>query len=129
MSSYITDELNCLELHTESNEDEYVVYKCEPDNKVMGQALKKAYDKKLKAAIASLSSAQLRDYLAKGSLMLGDIQIESGWLRVEKLFNDKYANDPGVGCASTDVSCALLNIAIDDDLRQLGQGREIRNRI
>ena len=49
--------------------------------------------------------------------MLGDIKIEKDWLRVEKVFNDKYANRPGVGCASTDVSCTLLNIVIDDDLK------------
>ena len=43
------DELNCLELNIEANEDEYIVYKCDPNNKLIGQALKKAYDKKLKA--------------------------------------------------------------------------------
>ena len=36
VASYITDELNCLELKTDDNEDEYVVYKCEPDNKLIG---------------------------------------------------------------------------------------------
>ena len=36
VQSYIMDELNCLELKTESNEDAYVVYKCEPDNKLIG---------------------------------------------------------------------------------------------
>jgi isoleucyl-tRNA synthetase len=45
---YIMDELNCLDLITELNEDEYIEYKCEPDNKEIGSVLKKAYDKKLK---------------------------------------------------------------------------------
>ena len=66
VQTYIMEELNCLELKTESNEDEFVEYNCEPDNKLIGQALKKAYDKKLKAEIANLSSAQLRDYLKNG---------------------------------------------------------------
>ena len=57
VKSYIMDELNCLELKTESNEDAFVVYKCEPDNKLIGQALKKAYNKKMKKEIASLTSA------------------------------------------------------------------------
>ena len=73
---YIKEELNCLELLTESNEDTYIQYKCEPDNKEIGSVLKKAYDKKLKAEIANLSSAQLRDYLHNGTLMLGDVKIE-----------------------------------------------------
>lgn len=45
VSSYITEELNCLELKTEQNEDEYVEYKCTPDNRVMGEALGKAFNK------------------------------------------------------------------------------------
>lgn len=72
---YIKEELNCLELITESNEDAYVTYKCEPDNREIGSVLKKSYDKKMKTAIANLSSAQLREYLKNGSLMLGDVKI------------------------------------------------------
>lgn len=45
VSNYITEELNCLELKTEQNEDEYVEYKCTPDNRVMGEALGKAFNK------------------------------------------------------------------------------------
>jgi isoleucyl-tRNA synthetase len=45
VASYITEELNCLELKTESNEDEYVEYKCTPDNKLMGEALQKKFTK------------------------------------------------------------------------------------
>lgn len=57
VQSYIMDELNCLELKTEQNEDEYVSYKCEPDNKEIGSVLKKAYDKSLKEKITNLSSS------------------------------------------------------------------------
>jgi len=44
--------------------------------------LKKKFDKDFKKKIASLSSAQLRDYLKDGSLMIGDIKIEQDWLKV-----------------------------------------------
>jgi len=71
VSSYIMEELNCLELKTESAEDEYLDYKCEPDNRAIGSVLKKAYDKKLKTAISKLSSAELREYLKNGTLMVG----------------------------------------------------------
>lgn len=63
VSGYIKEELNCLELITVGDEDAYLTYKCQPDNKAIGGALKKAYDKKLKTAIEKLTSAQLRDYL------------------------------------------------------------------
>lgn len=41
VQDYIKDELNCLEVKTDKDEDKYVDYKCEPDNKEMGAALKK----------------------------------------------------------------------------------------
>ena len=48
VKGYIIEELNVLELKTDGNEDEYIDYKCEPDNREIGSVLKKAYDKKLK---------------------------------------------------------------------------------
>jgi len=117
VSQYIKEELNCLELITESNEDAFVDYKCEPDNKLIGGALKKAYDKKMKAAISNLSSAQLRDYLKNGSLMLGDVKIESGWLKVGKVFNAKYTDNADFAGASNMTSSVLLKTALDDGLK------------
>lgn len=129
MKSYIIEELNVLELKTEENEDEYIDYKCEPDNREIGSVLKKAYDKKLKKEIASLSSAQLRDYLKNGSLMIGEVKIEQGWLKVEKIFKDKHAQSKVTACASNMTSSVLLNIEQDENLKQLGTSREITNRI
>jgi hypothetical protein len=48
VQNYILDELNCLELKVESNEDDFVDYRCDPDNKEIGSVLKKAFDKKFK---------------------------------------------------------------------------------
>ena len=129
VSSYIKEELNCLELITKSDEDEFLSYKCEPDNKLIGGALKKAYDKKMKAEITNLSSAQLRDYLKTGSLMLGNVKIENGWLKVAKVFNDKYTTNPDYAGASNMTSSVLLRTALDDELKLQGQSRELTNRI
>jgi isoleucyl-tRNA synthetase len=93
VQDYIKDELNCLEVKTDNDEDKYIDYKCEPDNKEMGAALKKQYDKKLKTEISSLSSAQLRQYLKDGYIMIGDIKIEDGWLKVQKVFKDEFSNN------------------------------------
>jgi hypothetical protein len=43
VSSYIKEELNCLEFNIETNEEAYVLYETNPDNKEMGAVLKKAY--------------------------------------------------------------------------------------
>lgn len=45
VESYIKDELNCLALEFDTNENEYVIYNSEPDNELCGKALQKAYAK------------------------------------------------------------------------------------
>lgn len=129
VSAYITEELNCLELKTEQNEDEYVEYKCEPDHRLMGQALGKAFNKQLKKEIPTLPSSQLRDYLREGSTMHGALKIEAGWLKVEKLFKDKYQKSEEYACASNATSSVLLVTTMDETLIKMGHSREITNRI
>lgn len=114
---YICGELNCLELKLEQNEDEYVVYKCEPDNKLMGSVLKKAFDKKFKEKITKLTSDELAWYIKEGYLMVDATKIEDGWLKVEKNFNAKYMDNKEKGCASNFTSCVMLNITIDEPLK------------
>lgn len=45
LSSYIKEELNCLDFEIRENEEEYVIYNTDPDHREMGQALKKLYTK------------------------------------------------------------------------------------
>lgn len=129
VSSYITEELNCLELRTEQNEDEYLQYKGYPDNKAIGQALGKGFNKQVKETIAGLTSDQLRKYLKDGKLKVKDLKIEAGWLRVEKLFTDKYQKSKEHACASGGHSSVLLVTTLDDKLIRMGHTREITNRI
>ena len=126
---YILEELNCLELIVESNEEEFVTYKCEPDNRTMGQALKKAYDKNMKAKIASLPSQQLREYLLNGTTTVDGTLIQEGWLKVEKVFIDAFANSEQHGCASNMTSSVLLNTVLDENLKKMGYAREVTNKI
>jgi hypothetical protein len=95
----------------------------------MGAALKKQYDKKLKAAISNLTSAQLRQYLKEGHIMLGDVKILDGWLRVQKVFKDEYTNNDDFGCSTDLQTCVMLKTSMDDNLKQMGMSREITNKI
>lgn len=56
VQKYIMEELNCLKIDLISNEDDYVVYKAQGENREMGQAFGKKFDKAAKAAIENLSS-------------------------------------------------------------------------
>ena len=49
LEKYIKEELNVLELVLTKDEDDYVVYKATPDNRAMGQAFGKKFDKNMKA--------------------------------------------------------------------------------
>ena len=121
--------MNCLELITQANEDEFVNYKCEPDNREIGSVLKKAFDKDLKAKIANLSSAELKTYLRDGFVMIGDIKIEPGWLKVEKVFNEKYTADKDFACATSEVAAVMLNTVTNEKLQFLATAREITSKI
>jgi len=61
--------------------------------------------------------------------MHGDLKIEQDWLKVEKKFNDKYLKSEEFACASNMTSSVLLKTTLDDNLLQMGQAREITNRI
>ena len=61
--------------------------------------------------------------------MVGDVKIENGWLKVEKLFKDKYQNSEEFACASNMTSSVLLVTTMDENLKQLGVSREITNKI
>jgi hypothetical protein len=61
--------------------------------------------------------------------MHGDLKIEQDWLKVEKKFNDKYLKSEEFACASNMTSSVLLRTTLDDNLLQMGQAREITNRI
>jgi hypothetical protein len=43
------EELNCLKIDLISNEDDYVVYKAQGENREMGQAFGKKFDKAAKS--------------------------------------------------------------------------------
>ena len=49
------EEINCQKLETQADEDKYVVYNCEPDNKLMGKALGPKF-KALKPKIVALTN-------------------------------------------------------------------------
>ena len=72
-----------------NDEDDYVVYKATPDNRAMGQAFGKKFDKNMKAQVENLTSDQIRQFLKEGSVKVGEFVITSDMLKVNKQFNAK----------------------------------------
>jgi isoleucyl-tRNA synthetase len=100
LASYIKEELNCLNFEIATNEEDFVVYLTDPDHKEMGQALKKAYTKDLKAKVANLTREEVLEYLRNGKLSLGSVEIQQGWINVSKKFNEKFLANPEFGVDS-----------------------------
>lgn len=61
--------------------------------------------------------------------MLGTVKIEEGWLKVVKEFNEEYQKHSDFAGSCDATSSALLRTALDDNLKRLGQAREMTNRI
>lgn len=129
VQDYIKEELNCVDVRTESNEKEYVVYKAEADNRVIGGALKKEFNKDFKKKLAALTSEELQGFLEGKDITINGHKLEQDWIRIEKTFTDKYNKSKEYGCATTAESAVMIKTVIDDELREVGTSREIVNRV
>jgi len=49
--------------------------------------------------------------------MIGDIKIQEGWLKVQKVFKDEYVKNEDIGCAAGMRTCVMLKTSIDENLR------------
>jgi len=129
LEKYIKEELNVLELVLTKDEDSYVVYKAAPDNRAMGQAFGKKFDKNMKAQVENLTSDQIRSFLKHGSLTIGELNITSEMLKVTKEFNQTYSTSKQWATSSTHDVSAMLDCVQTESLMQHGLSREITNRI
>lgn len=129
LQKYIKEELNCLDIELISNEDAYVNYKAEPENRAMGQAFGKKFDKKAKAAIAELPSEKVRQYLKEGAVEANGLNIVTGMLTISRSFKEEYAKSKQWAVASNMKSSVMLDIVQTDELKQIGIAREVTNRI
>ena len=129
LEKYIKEELNCLELELKSTEDDYVVYKATADNREMGQAFGKKFDKAAKAAIENLSSDMIRQYLKTDNIEVNGLNITAGMLKISKDFKDEYQKSKKWAVASSMLSSVMLDTEQTDELKNMGLSREVTNRI
>lgn len=129
LGKYIKEELNCLELELKDNEDDYIVYKAEPDNRAMGQAFGKNFDKNAKKAISEMSSEDVRKHLKGQKVTVGGLEITEGMLVVSKFFKDEYMNSKQWAVASNMKSSVMLDVVQNDELKNIGIAREVTNRV
>jgi len=79
--------------------------------------------------VENLSSDEIRQFLATGSVKVGELTITADMLKVTKQFNPTCENNKQFACASSDQVSLMLDVVQTEDLMQHGLSREITNRI
>jgi len=129
LGKYIKEELNCLELELSTQEDDFIVYQAEPENRAMGQAFGKKFDKNFKKAISELPSDMIRTYLKEGKISVNGNEIVSGMLTVSKHFKPEFSKSSQWAVASNMKSSVMLDVVQTEELKHIGISREVTNRI
>jgi isoleucyl-tRNA synthetase len=109
LEKYIKEELNCFEIVTEINENAHVNYSCEPENKLIGQALKKANNKEFGQKLRELTTDELKQYLATGKVMCHGHELQEGWLKIGKDFKPEFKNHERWAVRSSMLSSVMLD--------------------
>lgn len=137
LSQYIEEELNVRQI-TLSNDEEKcgVKWKVDADWPVLGKKLRKDMPR-VKKALPSVTSAQVKEYVATGKITLDGIELQAG-----DLTTARYVELPTeVNGHSVDVDAAqytsdtdndvviLLDIKIRSDFIQESYAREVVNRV
>lgn len=118
----ILDELNVKELVFEENESHLVTYSAKANFKVLGKRLGKQM-KQAAAAISSLESEAIFEYLETGSIQLGEWQFSG-----EDIIIDRREKEEQIVQSQGGVTVAL-NTHLTEELIGEGHARELVNRV
>lgn len=125
---YLEEEINTPTILLETDVARYIDMKATPNHKVLGQKLQKAYNKDLKTAAGSLSTAQVEELQSVGkiellgtTLLLEDFVIEK---KYKKEFSSGLLELGGDG-----EFILLLDLSQDEKLRNKGLLRDLTSKI
>lgn len=127
LENYIVEELNVRDLVLTSDEESYnVQYSVTADWPVLGKKLKKDMAK-VKKALPSVTSEQVKQYTKDKFIVLDGIRLEAGDLVVRRDLDRSESNSLEVN-TDEDV-LTILDTAIYPELAQEGVAREIISRV
>ncbi|OGE54633.1 hypothetical protein PENARI_c005G02750 [Penicillium arizonense] len=128
LEGYILEELNVLELVLSSEEAKYnVEYSVNADWPTLGKKLKKDVQK-VKKALPSLSSDDVKGYLANKKILVDGIELVEGDLVVKRGIREDDGSKGMETNTDADV-LTILDINLHPELAHQGLGREIINRV
>ena len=128
LEPYILEELNVLELVLSSDEAKYdVEYSVSADWPVLGKKLKKAVQT-VKKALPSLTSNDVKGYLADKKILVDGIELVEGDLVVKRGIKETD-NSKGMETNTDSDVLTILDVNLYPELAHQGLGREIINRV
>ncbi|KAJ2907126.1 tRNA synthetases class I-domain-containing protein [Zalerion maritima] len=128
LESYITEELNVRDLVLSSDETKYnVQYSVTAEWSVLGKKLKKDMGK-VKKALPSVTSDDVKTYVSNGFMILDGIRLEAGDLVVKRGVKDDDSTKNFETNTDEDV-LTILDTTLYPELAQEGLAREIVNRV
>lgn len=128
LEPYILEELNVLELILSSDEAKYdVEYSVSADWPVLGKKLKKAVQT-VKKALPSLTSNDVKGYLADKKILVDGIELVEGDLVVKRGIKETDSSKDMETNTDSDV-LTILDVNLYPELAHQGLGREIINRV
>jgi isoleucyl-tRNA synthetase len=128
LESYIKEELNVRDLVLTQDETAYgVTYSVTADWPVLGKKLKKDMGR-VKKALPSVSSDEVKAYLEIGEITVDKIKLEKGDLVVRRGLKDDGSSQ-NLETNTDDDVLTILDVEIYPGLAEEGLGREIINRV
>lgn len=125
---YISEELNVLDLVLSTDEEKYnVLYSVNADWPTLGKKLKKDVQK-VKKALPSLSTDDVKRYVAEKKIVVDGIELVEGDLVVKRGLKEDESSTNMEPNTSDDV-LTILDANLYPELAHQGLGREIINRL
>ena len=127
--NYIKEEINAWSLEVDTDEDKYVTYSCDYDGKKLGQRLKKQFSKALMTKISTLSSEDIKKYMAESKLAIDGVEIIEGDLYPTKNLKEEYKTNATYAGIISGSYCVLINKIPNEDIERSYYSREFFGRI
>lgn len=129
LERYVLEELNVHELILSSDEAKYnVQYSVNADWPTLGKKLKKDVQK-VKKALPSLSSDDVKRYVAEKKITVDGIELVEGDLVVKRGLKEGDAASKGLEINTDEDVLTILDVNLYPELAHEGLGREIINRV
>ena len=126
---YIKDEINAYELQVETNEDKYVNYSCDYNQRALGSRLKKQFTKKVKDKINSLMSNEIKEYMSANMLLVEGVEIIEGDLIPTKKLKESYQNHDTYTGTTSGEYCVIIDKTSNEEIEMSYHSREFLGRI